>query len=62
MTNTLNITVENDQVISRFNSEGEGTVVCSYVNDDQIDAIVYNHNKSELVAPSIRNAKAIFLK
>jgi len=59
MTNTLQITVEDNQVISRFNGEGEGAVIAGFVNEAQVNAIIEAHNASEQIAPSKRNAKAI---
>ncbi len=57
--NTLHITVEGNQVISRFNGEGEGTAICGYVSDQQVEEIIARHNESEKINPSRQNAKAI---
>jgi hypothetical protein len=57
--NTLNISVENNMVVSRYNGEGEGTKLCGFVSDKQVQDLVNNHNKSEEISPSRRNAKAV---
>tara|TARA_R110000803_G_scaffold199859_1_gene264016 strand:+ start:186 stop:368 length:183 start_codon:yes stop_codon:yes gene_type:complete len=57
--NTLQISVEKNLVISRFNGEGEGRVACSFVSEDQVATIITNHNKCEELNPSKANAKAV---
>jgi|14_taG_2_1085336.scaffolds.fasta_scaffold126497_2 hypothetical protein len=57
--NSLNISVENKMVIGRLNGEGEGTKICSFVSEDQVSSIIDNHNKSEELNPTKRNAKAV---
>lgn len=56
---TLNISIENGNVVSRFNGEGEGTIICSYVSDKQVTDIINAHNESETINPTPRNAKAV---
>ena len=59
--NTLNITVENNNVVSRFNGDGEGTVICSFESNNQVQNIINAHNESELINPTPRNAKAVMV-
>jgi len=56
---TLQISVENNLVIGRFNGEGKGSVICDYQNCEQVEAIIETHNICEQLNPTVRNAKAI---
>tara|TARA_R110002095_G_C4251583_1_gene240168 strand:+ start:7210 stop:7392 length:183 start_codon:yes stop_codon:yes gene_type:complete len=56
--NTLDITVENNNVVSRFNGEGEGGVVCSFTSEQAVQNIINAHNESEVINPSRQNATA----
>ena len=56
--NTLDITVENNNVVSRFNGEGEGTIITNCTSDEVISNIIKAHNESEAMNPSVRNATA----
>ena len=58
MNNTLQITIENNLVISRLNGLGEGTTLCGYVNKEQVQQIISKHNKCEELNPSTFNALA----
>jgi len=59
---TLNISIENDQIISRFNGKGKGSIVCPYINEDQVNKIISNHNKRESINPTAGNPQAIRVK
>ena len=59
MNNILQISVENNLVIARFNGEGEGNKYCGYVSEEQVQNIIDSHNQSEKLSPSSRNAKAV---
>ena len=58
-TNILNISVEDNLVISRYNGEGSGSVVCGFESNKQVQKIIDNHNDCEKMNPSIRNATAV---
>jgi hypothetical protein len=58
MTNTLQVTIENNLVISRLNGLGKGSTLCGYVNKEQVEQIISNHNKCEALKPSVVNALA----
>ena len=57
--NTLEISVENNLVIGRFNGEGEGSVICSYTSEQQVSNIIIANNESENANPSARNPLAV---